>query len=127
MVNTAEIREMNANGIEFGSHGESHDLMVLIDLKQVKRELKQSKEYIEAQLERKINVIAYPNGDYNDAIKKEVIAAGYSGALAMRKIEKLANIDVYALGRVGQSEGSCLGPRGGFSKAIFACKMAKVL
>lgn len=127
MINTAEIREMDAFGIEFGSHGESHDLMILIEREQVKRELKRSKEYIESQLGKPIDLIAYPNGDYNDDIIKEVRAAGYIGALAMYRDEKANSLDIYSLGRIGLSEGACLGPLGNFSKAIFACKIARVL
>jgi peptidoglycan/xylan/chitin deacetylase (PgdA/CDA1 family) len=127
MMNVAEIREMAASGIEFGSHGESHDLMVLIELEQVTRELKQSKEYIEGLLGKKIDILAYPNGDYNDAIKTEVLAAGYLGAMAMYNEETTENIDRLALKRTGFSEGACIGPLGGFSKAIFACKIARVL
>jgi hypothetical protein len=127
MINEAEIREMAASGIEFGSHGESHDLMVLIELEQVTRELKHSKEYIEELLGKKINILAYPNGDYNGAIKKEVQAAGYLGAMAMHKNETADNVDRFALRRRGISEGACIGPFGGFSKAIFACKIARVL
>jgi peptidoglycan/xylan/chitin deacetylase (PgdA/CDA1 family) len=125
MINTAEIKEMSEAGIEFGSHGESHDLMVLIDLEQVKKELKESKKYIEDQLGKPVNVIAYPNGDYNDAIKREVQAAGYLGAMAFYD-NLAAGTDIYAIGRYGLSEGACQGPFGKFSKAIFACKIAKV-
>jgi peptidoglycan/xylan/chitin deacetylase (PgdA/CDA1 family) len=127
MVNEAEIREMAAAGIEFGSHGESHDLMVLIKLDQVSRELKHSKEYIEALLGKKINILAYPNGDFNEAIKKEVQAVGYQGAMAMNREERADNVDRFSLRRLGFSEGTCLGPLGGFSKTIFACKIARVL
>jgi peptidoglycan/xylan/chitin deacetylase (PgdA/CDA1 family) len=127
MVNTAEIREMQAAGIEFGSHGESHDLMILIDIEQVKRELKQSKVYIEGELGKPVNIMAYPNGDFNEDIKRETKAAGYKGAMAMYWDEKTKGIDIYSLGRSGMSEGACLGPRGRFSKAIFACKVAKIL
>lgn len=127
MMNAEEIREMAASGIEFGSHGESHDLMVLIGLEQVTRELRQSKEYIEELLGKKINILAYPNGDYNDAIIKEVQSAGYLGAMAMYNAETADNIDRFTLRRTGFSEGACMGPLGGFSKAIFACKIARVL
>jgi peptidoglycan/xylan/chitin deacetylase (PgdA/CDA1 family) len=127
MINAEEIGEMAAAGIEFGSHGESHDLMVLIKLDQVSRELKHSKEYIESLLGKKTNILAYPNGDYNDKIKREVQAAGYLGAMAMYNEETTDNIDRFALRRTGFSEGACMGPLGGFSKAIFACKIARVL
>jgi len=127
MVNAEEIREMAASGIEFGSHGESHDLMVLIELEQVRRELQQSKEYIEGLLGKKVNILAYPNGDYNDAIKEEVRAAGYLGAMAMHNDETADNVDIFAIRRRGISEGACIGPFGDFSKAIFACKIAGIL
>lgn len=121
MMTIDEIREMSGAGIEFGSHGESHDLMINISLDQVKAELGNSKAIIEEILGKPVKVFSYPNGDFNEAIKHEVRKAGYHCAMAMGCAESKNNFDIYSLRRTGLNEGAYLGPRGKFSKAIFAC------
>jgi peptidoglycan/xylan/chitin deacetylase (PgdA/CDA1 family) len=127
MLNRDEIREMNQQGIDFGSHGQSHDIMTEISRDQVRRELIESKKYIEAIIEKPVLFFAYPVGFCNDEIKNLVRDTGYRGAAAIHgcgKNEKQP--DLYALKRIGTHEGTAAGPAGGFSRAIFACNLEKI-
>lgn len=122
MLTWDEAREMAEQGIEFGSHGQSHDLMINVSEEQNRRELAESKRVIESHLGRPVPTFAYPNGDYTFAIKQLVRDAGYAGAAAVRPgDEDLPLPDIYAFRRVGLNEGATLGPFGGFSKTVFAC------
>jgi len=69
-----------------------------------------------------VNCFTYPNGDYNSIIKGFVRDSGYRAALAAHATvtEKISN-DRFALNRISVNEGAALGPRGKFSKVVFAC------
>ena len=122
MLNWDEIKEMMQNDIEFGSHGISHDLLINIPLDQVKRELAESKRILENRLGKPVQYFSYPNGDHNADIRKLAKEAGYLAATAIFKDTLPGERgDLFALRRIGISEGSALGPAGSFSKAVFAC------
>jgi len=74
------IREMSANGIEFGSHSVTHPILSQLTPEEMKIEICDSKKEIENQINREIQVIAYPvGGDFsiNQAVLDEVELAGY--------------------------------------------------
>lgn len=122
LMNWSEIRQMNRSLIDFGSHGQSHDLMIHISLEQVERELVESKRIIEAELGEPIKLFSYPNGDYNPQIKKLVERSGYDSAVTVMGCDVNEILpDRFALRRTNINEGASLGPLGNFSKSIFAC------
>lgn len=81
-----QVREMAANGIEFGSHTLTHPIMTRIPEEQVTRELLESKRLIEHELGKPVVTFAYPNGgheDFNPAIIAELRKAGYTMAFTL--------------------------------------------
>ncbi len=61
-LNWQEAREMSASGMHFGSHTHSHQILGNLSLDQQTYELEVSKTTLEANLDRKINTVAYPDG-----------------------------------------------------------------
>lgn len=122
LLNWDEISEMMRYKIEFGSHGQSHDLLIHLPPDQIKSELAESKRILESRLGRPVLYFSYPNGDHNAEIRKLTEEAGYLAATAIFKDTLPGEqADLFALRRIGISEGSALGPAGHFSKAVFAC------
>lgn len=122
LMNWNDIRRMNKSLIDFGSHGQSHDLMIHITLEQVKKELVESKQIIEAELGEPVKLFSYPNGDYNVEIKKLVEQSGYDCAVTVTGCDDSEILpDRFALRRINVNEGAALGPMGNFSRTIFAC------
>jgi peptidoglycan/xylan/chitin deacetylase (PgdA/CDA1 family) len=81
-----QVREMGANGIEFGSHTLTHPIMTRIPHEQVKRELVESKQLIEQEIGKPVVTFAYPNGgpeDFNPGIIAELRDAGYMMAFSL--------------------------------------------
>jgi len=81
-----QVREMDANGIEFGSHTLTHPIMTRIPPEQVKYELVESKRLIEQELGKPVVTFAYPNGgpeDFNPGIISELKGAGYKMAFSL--------------------------------------------
>lgn len=72
-----QISEMHENGIEFGSHACSHKILTRLVDQEAKTELEQSKRLLEQAIPGKIDVIAYPNGNYNEHLGELTRQAGY--------------------------------------------------
>lgn len=81
-----QMREMQAHGMEFGSHTHRHYLLARVSAAAAREELKTSKAILEKNLGR-CEQFCYPNGHYpqdgNDATDQWVEQAGYSCALYM--------------------------------------------
>lgn len=63
----AQMREMLAHGMSFGSHTVSHRSLGELSPEEVHRELSYSKIALEDMLGRGVHSISYPKGSYNDA------------------------------------------------------------
>ncbi|MCD6162703.1 MAG: polysaccharide deacetylase family protein [candidate division Zixibacteria bacterium] len=122
-----EINEMMRNNIDFGSHGQSHKIMTLLPPDEVRKEMVKSKEIIEKNTNRPIQVFSYPNGDYNADTKILAQKAGYKSAVATSGCEPAGDKpDLFALRRTGIHDGVSTGITGRFSKAMFACYLKRI-
>lgn len=81
-LSAEEIREMSAQGSCFGSHTKTHCRLTHVSGRQAQEELKGSKAWLEALLDRPITCFSYPFGAMNDLIRNWVDAAGYRVAVA---------------------------------------------
>jgi peptidoglycan/xylan/chitin deacetylase (PgdA/CDA1 family) len=95
-----QIREMQANGFIFGSHGVGHHSLDTMSKAQVMRELRLSRAEIARQLGQIPYYFAYPSGVYNQHIEDMVRTAGYKAAFSVKYGRANANSDFYALERI---------------------------
>ena len=77
----AEAREMQANGIEIGSHTLTHPILTRVGDERLRSELQESRSRLEAVLRRRIEQFCYPNGDHDERVRSEVARAGYGVAV----------------------------------------------
>jgi peptidoglycan/xylan/chitin deacetylase (PgdA/CDA1 family) len=61
-----QVRQLNQDGIEFGSHTMGHPILTRVDLAQVEAELMKSKKKIEDEIGSAVFAFAYPNGQKDD-------------------------------------------------------------
>lgn len=98
-----EVREMQVNGIEFGSHTCTHPKLTKLDLSDLDRELRESKNRIESMIDASVDSFCYPNGsraDFNSQVQERVRHAGYRNAtVGFHDSHPLG--DLYALRRYG--------------------------
>jgi peptidoglycan/xylan/chitin deacetylase (PgdA/CDA1 family) len=96
-----EIKEMRPCGlITFGSHAVGPDpLYKMNSEEQLRRQIFDSKRMIEDKLGREVFAFSYPEGMFDDHIKKLVEEAGYRMAVATRPAKKYASDDLFALRR----------------------------
>ena len=69
-----QLREMQAVGMEIGSHGVGHRMLSKLSAEEIRVEVADSKETLERELGLAVNVFAYPVGGI-DAYNENVIAA----------------------------------------------------
>ncbi len=76
MLSWEEVREMSKYGISFGSHTASHPVLSDISVEEARREIVESKNIIEEQIQKPVTTFAYPYGkkeDYTDKVTKILI------------------------------------------------------
>jgi peptidoglycan/xylan/chitin deacetylase (PgdA/CDA1 family) len=83
MLSWDEIRAMSEHQISFGAHTVTHPILSKIPPRQLKQEIRESKEIIESHLKTPVTHFAYPVGrreDFTAAVKKELHDAGFESA-----------------------------------------------
>jgi peptidoglycan/xylan/chitin deacetylase (PgdA/CDA1 family) len=84
LLDWEEIRELQKEGIEFGSHTLNHRPLTELSNEQVVREAARSKTILEQNLGTHIPAIASPYGASDDVIHHLVGACGYTFGLTCR-------------------------------------------
>ena len=123
MLTWDQVRELQQQGFEIGSHTVHHVLLNQAAADQVETELRDSRDHITAQLGNPPESFAYPNGNWNPSLAESVRKAGYRCAVTTEspwKIPAEAN-PMFAVPRKNLCESSSKGLFG-FSASIFACE-----
>ena len=94
------LRELSERGVEIGSHTLSHPHLTKLTDAELARELRQSRERVEAELRGVCRYLAYPYGEYDARVAAAAEAAGYEAAFALAAPEG-PDLDKYAVPRVG--------------------------
>lgn len=71
------IREMNRSGMSFGSHTVHHVLLSETPLPDIRKELSESKGWLEDIIGREVLSLAYPRGGFNDLVLEQATELGY--------------------------------------------------
>ena len=100
-----QVKEMAADGMEFGSHTISHKPLTSFDRAGVRHELQDSKDIIEKMTGKPCHFIAFPEGKYNDMVMEETRGAGYRYAFTVDTGRDFPWDDPYDLDRVPMFEG----------------------
>lgn len=95
-----ELRAMNTEGIEIGSHTVSHPILTNVDGDRLVRELTASRARLESMLGRQITSFCYPNGACNRQVRDEAARAGYRIAVTMQPGLNDASTDPLLLKRI---------------------------
>ena len=99
LLSWREIKELNENGIEFGSHTRTHPDLTRISNTEARRELTESKSIIEEKLGTKVSTFAYPFGKYNPQIKR-IAEYNYDAACSVNLGKTQPDSDFFSLARI---------------------------
>ncbi len=106
-VGWKELKEMSDSGlITIGSHTVSHIWLPTMGTRKLKDELSQSKEILEKNLGKKVDVFCYPVGAFDDRVKNNVKEAGYACAVATNPGKLPTKGDKYTIRRIKISRSS---------------------
>ncbi|WP_315119172.1 polysaccharide deacetylase family protein [uncultured Clostridium sp.] len=100
-MNSQQLKELQANGIDIQSHTLNHEELNKLSYEKQLQTLKESKEIIEKALDKKVNYIAYPYGRYNEDTIRAVKDAGYTMGFATGGRVSRKNNGIYTLRRIG--------------------------
>jgi peptidoglycan/xylan/chitin deacetylase (PgdA/CDA1 family) len=95
-----EIRRLAAAGVAIGSHTRHHRRLSELGAAEREVELVGSLAELREQVPTACAVIAYPNGDHDEAVCQATAAAGYEAAFTTEKGRNGAATDPYRLRRV---------------------------
>ncbi|HET9185809.1 MAG TPA: polysaccharide deacetylase family protein [Solirubrobacterales bacterium] len=96
----SEVEELAAAGVAIGSHTRHHHRLSKLSGPLREAELAGSLTDLRGRLPRPLAVIAYPNGDHDDAVCEATRAAGYELGFTTEKGRNGAGTDPYRLRRV---------------------------
>lgn len=99
-LNSDQIIELNNNGIEIESHTVNHEKLSTLDYDKQFETLKNSKEFLENLLNKNIDYIAYPYGDWNENTLMAVRNANYKMAFSTSGTWSDKSDGIYTLDRV---------------------------
>ncbi len=105
LVDWDELRRLAANVFEVGSHTASHVILTEVDAALAKVELEESRRTIAEQLGRPAVSLCYPNGDYNEGVRRLAKSCGFACALTTRAGFADPPLDLHALPRLGVHQG----------------------
>jgi peptidoglycan/xylan/chitin deacetylase (PgdA/CDA1 family) len=100
-VTWEQAREMDAAGLEIGSHTVSHPILTTTGDDELRRELRESRARIEEELGRTVDLFCYPNGSFDERVRRETEQAGYACAVTTRSGLNERRADPFTLRRVG--------------------------
>ena len=99
-LNSSELREMQANGMDIESHTVNHEELNSLSYEKQLETLKKSKNDIENLLNKKVYYLAYPVGKWDNNSLKALKNAGYNMAFTTKNSKSNKTDGLYTLNRV---------------------------
>jgi peptidoglycan/xylan/chitin deacetylase (PgdA/CDA1 family) len=84
LLNQADIAEMNAGGVCFGSHTSTHRPLTGLSQAEALSELTRSRKALETLLGKPVTTLAYPYNKHNRCVRALARRVGYSAAVLGR-------------------------------------------
>jgi peptidoglycan/xylan/chitin deacetylase (PgdA/CDA1 family) len=100
LMDWTAARELEATGLQCGSHSMSHPRLAELSREACRAELVDSRRLLEDRLGREIRHLAYPYGAYNQQVRNLAAEAGYLSACSVRLGLSSRDDDPLALHRV---------------------------
>lgn len=105
LLSREDIRELDARGVELGSHTVTHRPLPDLSAAEQMREIVDSKRELEELLDHPVRFFCYPHVNCDERVQSMVRDAGYSGACggeqATHSRYLLHRVDVSRSGRLG--------------------------
>ncbi len=113
-----DVQTLQKLGVEFGSHGMTHELLPSLPDRELQAEVESSRTLI-AEILGDCSRLAYPNGDCDERVRAQVSRAGYKQAFINSPGPVTKDTDRLAIPRINLNEQKVCGPSGEFSRYAF--------
>ena len=90
--------------VSFGAHTVNHEILDQVSFETAEFEILRSCKEIEEKLSNRVCLFAYPNGNFNQTIKKILKRKGLKAAVTTRKALMTASTDILEIPRIGMHE-----------------------
>lgn len=100
LLSWQQIQELDASGIECGTHSHTHPQLDLLSRLQANEEVTISKRILEEHLERPVTSFAYPHGYYTAETQRLLRKAGYTSACTVKYAMSTTETNAFALTRL---------------------------
>ncbi len=124
MMTWDELKALQRQGHEIGSHSCTHEILPLLDDAALAREIRDSKQKLEAALGTPVRTLCYPNGDYDVRTTQLAKESGYLCAVTTRNGSNHQNVAPYELKRRFIHEGRLSRPLGRASPTQFRLEIS---
>ncbi|MGH8520587.1 MAG: polysaccharide deacetylase family protein [Gammaproteobacteria bacterium] len=95
-----QIREMQADGIAFGSHTHTHRILKYASPEKIEEELIRSRDIISSEVGKPVEAFAYPNARYNGNEGEILARCGYRYAFRLHNLSLCHHSDPYYIPRI---------------------------
>jgi len=119
IMSWSEARVLSTDGVAFGSHTRTHEILTQLTPEEVKTEVYGSKSEIEERLPGRCRLFAYPNGNCTGEIVDTVRDAGYEFAFTTQPGYWRRDSRSHLIPRINVWEGKLIGRNGKFSVLRF--------
>jgi len=128
LMSKNELIELSrSKNISIGSHGHLHYNFGAISIDNARKDMLYSKEQLENTLDKKINMIAFPDGSYNDEVKNVAEKLGFSHQLAVTYRSSTDHNDNRIMNRHGISSGTTFDSNMLYLNRVFKRKGIKII
>jgi peptidoglycan/xylan/chitin deacetylase (PgdA/CDA1 family) len=93
-------RQMDASGVEIASHTVTHPILTNVSESRLTNELAFARDRLQAELRRNVDLFCYPNGVYDERVRRAVGQAGYRCAVTTKPGLVDSTSDPLALERI---------------------------
>ena len=100
-MNWDQIMELSNNNIEIGAHSITHPYLSNIPKREMIKEIKDCKIFIEEKIQKPVKSFCYPSGDTTKDISNLVKNIGYTSAYTTKMGQITNDSNPYALERIG--------------------------
>jgi len=100
VMSEAELRALDPEWITIGSHTLTHPILTTVDDARLEREVRESRERLEASLDRLVEFFCYPDGGEDERVRR-VAASHYRAAVTTLPATIPLDADPHRLPRIG--------------------------
>lgn len=100
LMDWEQIRQLQAQGIEFGSHSTTHRPLTALSVPEIVEEGVRSRTILTSKLGRPVCAFAYPYGDFDPVVEHLIGACGYTMGVSCRPGRSKFENSLLALPRI---------------------------